>query len=198
MSEGWLPVVGYEGLYEVSDRGRVRSLDRIVKRGSGTVRLRGRVLKAGIQRSSDGHQTGGRIVTLCRDGKRRTRLVHQLVVEAAVGTAITPPKGSNRMTDAIGPQYDQPDPRGWLVFHGLPDDLQRAEDSTRAADWERAHRNSEGLYFPLERPATDAERQLLQHLGYELPDQLTTKVRWITAGVRNRRWPQLENQERNP
>lgn len=26
--ERWLPVVGYEGLYEVSDQGRVRSLSR--------------------------------------------------------------------------------------------------------------------------------------------------------------------------
>src|SRR3546814_20628658 len=28
MSEEWRPVVGFEGLYEVSDQGRVRSLDR--------------------------------------------------------------------------------------------------------------------------------------------------------------------------
>ena len=31
MEESWKPVVGYEGLYEVSDLGRVRSLDRVVK-----------------------------------------------------------------------------------------------------------------------------------------------------------------------
>ena len=30
MKELWLPVRGYEGLYEVSDLGRVRSLDRVV------------------------------------------------------------------------------------------------------------------------------------------------------------------------
>lgn len=29
MRELWRPVVGYEGLYEVSDMGNVRSLDRI-------------------------------------------------------------------------------------------------------------------------------------------------------------------------
>ena len=28
MSEEWRPVVGYEGLYEVSSYGRVRSVDR--------------------------------------------------------------------------------------------------------------------------------------------------------------------------
>jgi hypothetical protein len=30
-AERWLPVVGFEGLYEVSDHGRVRSVDRVVK-----------------------------------------------------------------------------------------------------------------------------------------------------------------------
>jgi len=29
-SERWLPVVGYEDIYEVSDHGRVRSVDRII------------------------------------------------------------------------------------------------------------------------------------------------------------------------
>ena len=41
-SEQWLPVVGYEGLYEVSDKGRVRSRTRgIIMRQS----LRGRVTR---------------------------------------------------------------------------------------------------------------------------------------------------------
>ena len=35
MTENWRDVVGYEGIYEVSDRGRVRSLDRIVKANNG-------------------------------------------------------------------------------------------------------------------------------------------------------------------
>ena len=30
MSETWKPVVGYEGRYEVSDRGRARSVDRVI------------------------------------------------------------------------------------------------------------------------------------------------------------------------
>ena len=34
ITERWLPAVGYEGLYEVSDQGRVRSLARIDCRGS--------------------------------------------------------------------------------------------------------------------------------------------------------------------
>jgi len=90
----------------------------------------------------------------------------------------------------IGPQMDRAaqgtDPRGWLVFHWLPDDLQRAEDSTAVND--RDQMRPRGF----ERPATDTERTLLAHLGYQLPDELVTVVRYRTRGVRNRRWPQLE------
>lgn len=51
MKERWLPVVGWEGLYEVSDLGRVRSVDRIVEmrhwRGGTLKRLhQGRILRA--------------------------------------------------------------------------------------------------------------------------------------------------------
>jgi hypothetical protein len=35
MPEEWRPVVGWEGFYEVSDRGRVRSVARTVMRSNG-------------------------------------------------------------------------------------------------------------------------------------------------------------------
>ena len=52
MKESWQPVPGYEGLYEVSDLGRVRSLDRLNARKNRwgsvtTVPLKGRVLRPG-------------------------------------------------------------------------------------------------------------------------------------------------------
>jgi hypothetical protein len=102
----------------------------------------------------------------------------------------------------VGAQYPQPEPRGWLVFHGLPDDLQRAEDSTQHADFVRFHGGSVKLAWNIEariwyyeRPATDAERTLLQHLGYTLPDALITRVDYATETVRRRTWPQLTTQE---
>lgn len=102
----------------------------------------------------------------------------------------------------VGPQLERAaegtDPRGWLVFESLPGVLQRAEDSTLAADrerWPASPRLFKRIRFGFERPATDTERQLLQHLGYVLPDELTTRVKWVTPGCRNRRWPQLETQE---
>lgn len=105
----------------------------------------------------------------------------------------------------IGAQHPQPDPRGWLVFESLPADLQRAEDSTQHADYGRQNFGGIRRQFDRaarvwfwERPATDAERTLLEHLGYTLPDQLTTRVQFQTETLRTRRWPQLETQGVTP
>lgn len=65
MNERWLPVVGWEGLYEVSVLGRVRR--------------NGRVLSPA--RKTDGHLR----VELWRNNKGRQRFVHHLVLEAFVG-----------------------------------------------------------------------------------------------------------------
>ena len=86
MSETWRAVIGYEGLYEVSDHGRVRSLDRVqtycrIDQYSGrnlTVvrKHRGRMLRPG--RMPRGHLS----VAL---GKGNSICVHVLVLEAFVG-----------------------------------------------------------------------------------------------------------------
>lgn len=83
MSERWLPVVDYEGLYEVSDLGRVRSLDRtetINNRWGPMTRVKkGRVLSPGRRR---GYMT----VDLRAPGERpRHHLVHRLVARAFLG-----------------------------------------------------------------------------------------------------------------
>jgi hypothetical protein len=93
------------------------------------------------------------------------------------------------MTD-IGAQRPN-DPRGWLLFDSLPDDLQRAEDATLYADHQRI-REDVLLPYIFNRAATDTERTLLTHLGYDLPGDLQTRVCWLSYGVRNRRWLELE------
>ena len=48
--EEWRPVKGFEGLYEVSNLGRVRSLDRIIKRRNGNIVYKGKILKQQIKK----------------------------------------------------------------------------------------------------------------------------------------------------
>lgn len=77
--EKWLPIVGYEGVYEVSDQGRVRSLDRMVYAGSNRVRLSlGRIL-------SIHHGDKYAKVRLKLDGTGKTHNVHTLVATAFLG-----------------------------------------------------------------------------------------------------------------
>ena len=77
--ECWKDVKGYEGLYQVSDLGRVRSLDRTVHDYlNGGIKLhKGRILKGG---NSKGYIR----VALSKDGKKKGHAVHRLVAEAFI------------------------------------------------------------------------------------------------------------------
>ncbi len=69
LNEHWLPVVGYEELYEVSDYGRIRNLNF---RGTG----RAVIMNIHAMR---GHY---KIVALMKDGVKRQHRVHRLVAAA--------------------------------------------------------------------------------------------------------------------
>ena len=78
-AERWAPILGYEGAYEVSNLGRVRSLDRDVEQSNGTRRWRGRIRKLFV--GADEYPS----VTLSNAGRVRTHRVHLLVLEAFAG-----------------------------------------------------------------------------------------------------------------
>lgn len=73
MSETWKPVVGFEGLYEVSDLGRVRGLDRIDGQGRNWP---GRILRT--QYRANGYA--------CLRLSGCSVLVHHLVLTAFCGS----------------------------------------------------------------------------------------------------------------
>lgn len=53
MEEQWLPVPGYEGLYEVSDLGRIRSTTRVITDGSGRPgKVPGRIMKISLSETA--------------------------------------------------------------------------------------------------------------------------------------------------
>lgn len=80
--ERWLPVVGYEGSYEVSDHGNVRSVDRCVMRSNGVPQtIRARILKGIVADPEAGYVE----VTLYHNGTGIKRHIHRLVLETFVG-----------------------------------------------------------------------------------------------------------------
>lgn len=85
-TETWLPVKGFEGLYEVSDMGRVRSLDKMCPIGKRQMLKKGRVLKPTIAR-------GYCRVFLC-NGNKETRCdmsIHRLTATAFIPNAANLP-----------------------------------------------------------------------------------------------------------
>ena len=67
INETWKPVDGYEGIYEVSDQGRIRNSKR-----DGRIMTQSKVTH------------GYRAVHLSKDGKTRSILVHRLVAKAFI------------------------------------------------------------------------------------------------------------------
>lgn len=75
LQEEWRAVQGFEGSYEVSDQGRVRSIDRVV----GPRRFRGQLLR------TRKHNQGYHQIMLAKDGKKYYPLAHHLVAAAFIG-----------------------------------------------------------------------------------------------------------------
>ena len=97
MVEVWSPVVGYEGLYEVSDAGRVRSLDRqIAHEGRGRRYMRGRVLSQSAMRN-------GYLKVGLPGGNA---LVHRLVLTAFVGPCPSGMEGCHNDGDRSNNRLD--------------------------------------------------------------------------------------------
>lgn len=78
MNEVWKDIKGYEGFYQVSNLGRVRSVDRLVHTEANGIKIRlskGKILNAG---KKDWYRTVG----LSKYGVRKSFTVHRLVAEA--------------------------------------------------------------------------------------------------------------------
>lgn len=79
MMEIWKSVSGYVGFYEVSNKGRVRSVRRVVSSlRFKAISIRGRILIPSVTKK------GYRFVSLCVFGKRKTHLISRLVALAFI------------------------------------------------------------------------------------------------------------------
>lgn len=83
--EEWRDIPGYEGYYQVSNLGQVRSMDRVITYRDGRVRAsKGKKLKSRPSKAG-----GYPLVTLSRSSSTTSCYIHRLVLEAFVGPAPT-------------------------------------------------------------------------------------------------------------
>jgi len=76
MKEIYKTIEGYEGYYQISNFGNIKSLQRLIKRNNGTdMILVEKVLK------SNSNGVGYQIINLRKEGKRKSYLIHRLVAE---------------------------------------------------------------------------------------------------------------------
>lgn len=130
-TERWLPILGYEGIYEVSSLGRVKALARPSRGCDGRRRLKERIFKCSICKS-----TGYVVATLRRaDGTPDKQGVHRLVLAAFVG-----PAGGRWALHRDGSRSD---PRLDNLYWGTPKD--NAADSARHGTFVRGERHPVSL-----------------------------------------------------
>lgn len=86
--EVWKDIEGYEGLYQVSGFGIIRSLDRVINMKDGRKRnVKGKELKPTKQ------NTGRLFVTLYKDGHKEKRVqIHRMVGEAFIDNPLSKPQ----------------------------------------------------------------------------------------------------------
>lgn len=79
MKEIWKDIEGYEGIYQISNLGRVKSLIRVIKRSDGKIKtFKERILKPAL------NTFGYPYVNLSKQGKVKSFVVHRLVVKAFI------------------------------------------------------------------------------------------------------------------
>ena len=72
-NEIWKDIIGYEGLYQISNFGRVKSLKRIVKHKNSTKNIKCKIRKNFIGKN------GYYRVNLCKNGKINKYSIHRLI-----------------------------------------------------------------------------------------------------------------------
>jgi hypothetical protein len=156
--EIWKPVMGYEGLYEVSNLGRVRSLERIVQCGKGNIRVDRETIKTATP-----NRQGYLRINLYNHSKYQTRTIHRLVAEAFIPNPENKPqvdhintdktdnrvenlrwvdKQENQLNEITRNKMSVSRTGGKSTRHSNPAKLQFSKDNTFIRKWDNAREAS--------------------------------------------------------
>lgn len=102
--EEWREIPGYEGEYEASSWGRVRSVDRIDRRGH---RRKSKMLRP--HTNSNGYN----LVSLSTDGGQQNHLIHRLVAVTFLGEIPSPTHQVNHKDG--DKQHNRPENLEWVT-----------------------------------------------------------------------------------
>lgn len=151
MQEVWKDITGYEGYYQVSNLGRVRSVDRMVKGKKENLRfVKGRILQPNL---SEGYL----MVGLCKSGRQSTIRVHRLVAEAFI-----PNPENKRTVNHIDENK----------LNNTITNLEWATDKENCGHGNRTVKSSVGRYKPVEQLSLDG-RPIKVYEGIKLASENT-------------------------
>lgn len=181
--EEWRPIAGYEGLYEVSNLGRVKRLAGVVARTRGG-RFQGKVGPFSVQEKilafhvnyAGGRQGGRLMATLTKNGKGRQFLVHRLVALAFI------PNPEN-LSDAThidhNPLNNAVSNLEWLSHR------QNIRDSVHAGRWRK--KLSEDMVREIQRRAATGESQV------SIAKELDIAYGTVNSIATGRSWRHIDN-----
>lgn len=99
MKEIWKPIEGYEGLYEVSNFGRVRSLDHFETNGVCVILYKGKNIVGSVSKH------GYHVVSLCKHGVQKSFKTHRIVAKTFIPNPKNYPcvnhKDQNRLNNFV-------------------------------------------------------------------------------------------------
>ena len=85
--EIWKDIKGFEGYYQVSNMGRIKSLERwVIRNKKGRLHVKARIIKGCIE------TRGYSAVTLTNNGKRTYARIHRLVADAFLNNPFNKPE----------------------------------------------------------------------------------------------------------
>ncbi len=96
MKEEWKEIPGYEGLYEASSLGRIRSMDKTIRTYNG-----GSYTRPGALKTACINKSGYSRLNLCKDGIVKPCLVHRLVAKTFIPNELNLPEVNHINEDKL-------------------------------------------------------------------------------------------------